>query len=1186
MKKLGKWRCLSPTIGKIARIMKISVFLILACSMQLSASVMGQQVSIESGRMSVRDVFKEFKVQTGTFFMYSEDEIDSDLTVDVDFLNVSLEDALEEICNQASLQYEIVDDYVLITKKPIVIEKEVKQEEKEVKGTVTDADGNTLPGVSVVVKGTTSGVATDIDGKYSIKIEGDNAVLVFSFVGMVSQELTYTGQKVINVTLEEDAAIIGEVVVTGYQTISKERATGSFNLVSKDQIDKPSTNIGSRLIGNVSGVQATLDEEGNPTFEIRGKSSLFANSKPLIVVDGFAIEGDFSSINPNDVENITVLKDASAASIWGARSANGVIVVTTKSGKNLEKGALKVSINSFVKFSPKPDLEYLLDRASSADVVAYDKMSFGKWGAGKMIDQELSISSSLTSGKVALNEHNLGYLSDEELDAILNKYASQNNQKQIEDHLIKNPFIHQHNLEISSASEKFNNSLSFMYEGNQSYLRGKDNKRVMVNYRTFARIFKWLDFSFSGMYGYKQSSNNASLADIKSIAPYEMLLDESGNRLHVYKGMYMPNFDRYWPKESFPYSDLSYNPITELENTDYTNKEIQTRFQGALVFKPFEGMKFNSQIQYESFNSSNKNILGEGTYAVRNEIDYYTYWNRANNTFTQNIPNGDMLDQNRNERGSFTFRNQLNFDRTFGKHAINAIVGMEFNKKVTKTFTEPRVYGYDDDKLSVGVLPNGLGSYTNNNLAIYNWYGYKTTIYKNKIHQFGYMTDKYVSAYFNAAYTYDDKYTISGSARTDASNLITDDPDYRYSPFWSIGGGWQISKENFMKDVMWVDRLALRATYGYNGNVDRSTSFLPLISMYPNNNTYTNEPYARISSYGNPTLRWEKTGTLDLGIDYSLFRGKLFGKVDVYHKSAKDLVASVSIPAVNGVESQKMNVADMINKGIEIEVGTKLSIANKVDFYGNFNVSYNFNKVTKLYRAKFYHSDLLPWSSSGATTAYVEGENANTIYGSHYAGLHNMGTDENPNMQPQIIGKDGTLYGFGTWPADDVMNYAYSQGTTVAPWVMGLSFGFKIHDFDLSCIMTGKFGHVFRRTSYNYNGLIPNSRFSDVLNGDPDQILPLPQNDNESRYYFWDRFWKSFSYLTESANHVRMQEVNLTYNVPSKFLKKTGLESVKIYSQANNLFSIYANKYNEDPEYPLGTYKPTPVYTFGVKVGF
>ena len=359
--------------------------------------------------------------------------------------------------------------------------------------------------------------------------------------------------------------------------------------------------------------------------------------------------------------------------------------------------------------------------------------------------------------------------------------------------------------------------------------------------------------------------------------------------------------------------------------------------------------------------------------------------------------------------------------------------------------------------------------------------------------------------------------------------------------------------------------------------------------MYTTNNRYTDQPYASISSYGNPTLRWEKTGTFNIGLDYSLFGGKLFGKFDIYQKKAKDLIANVSIPAANGVSSQKMNVANMINKGIEIELGTNLPLnGNKVRMYGNVTLSYNHNEITKLYNANFYHSDLLPWNTyyGAPVTSYVEGENANTIYGSHYVGLHNDGTESNPNMQPKIEGKDGTLYGFSTWPADNVMNYAYKQGTAVAPWVAGLSFGFKVHDFDISCIMTGKFGHVFRRTSYNYNAKIPNQRYSEVVNGDPNKIMPLPQNDNESRYYFWDRFWKSFSYLTEDASHVRMQEINLTYNLPVSFTKRLGISRARVFGQVNNVFSIYANPYKEDPEYPLGTYRPQPVFTFGVNVQF
>ncbi|WP_321282487.1 SusC/RagA family TonB-linked outer membrane protein [Marinifilum fragile] len=1176
--------------------MKLTLMFLLVGVLQLSASVHAQngKLNVQVENMQLSELLWQLQEESGVVFIYQTDDVKNVKDISVDMSAASITNILDEILKDTDLDYIVDDEVVVIKKKEIVPLPafEVKEQEKKtIKGKVTDKDGIPLPGVSVVIKGSNIGVATDINGEYSLVIDGGEETLIFSFVGMEPQEIKYKGQSQLDVVLFEDTATLNEVVITGYQTISKERATGSFNIISKQQIEKPVTNIGSSLVGNVSGVQATLDEEGNPTFEIRGKSSLFANANPLIVVDGFAIEGDFSSINPNDVESITVLKDAAAASIWGARSANGVIVIATKSGKSLKKGDLKVSINSFIKYSPKPDLDYFLDRASSADMIEYEKSAFGKrWMGGQISDRELSImSSGQTLGRNALNEYRLGYLTEADKDALLSKYASQNNQDQIKDHLMKNPFTHQHNLNIASASERFTNSLSLMFEENQTYLKGNDRQKIMVNYRTSAKVFDWMDFNFNGMYSHKSSSNDASLSEIKKLAPYDMLFDANGKRSSVVNTIYQPNLDRYWPMDKFPYPDLSYNPITEMENRDYKSKQTHSRFQLDLVLKPIDGLKINTQAQYEGFNNSNKNIQGEETYATRYQIDYYTYWDRDNDSFTMNIPKGDILDQNRSEIQSFTLRNQINFDKEFGKHAVNVIAGMEINKRVTKNFQEPRVYGYNDDQLTVGNLPNGYGSYTNPNLYIYGWTGYRTTIYTNDLHEFKHLTDKYVSAYFNGAYTYNDKYTLSASARTDASNLITDDPDYRFSPFWSVGAGWQINKEGFMKKLNWIDRLSLRATFGYNGNVDRSTSFLPLISMYPTNNQYTDEPYASISSYGNPTLRWEKTGTLDIGIDYSLFKGKVFGKLDYYHKKSEDLIASVSIPKVNGVSSQKMNVANMVNKGIELEVGTKFPIqTNKISFYGNFNIAYNLNKITKLYKSNFTHSDLLPWNSySGPLqTTYVEGKNAHTIYGSKYAGLHNDGTESNPNMQPKIVGKDGTLYGFSTWPADNVLNYAYEQGTTVAPWVAGLSFGFKIHDFDISCIMTGKFGHVFRRTSYNYNATIPNSKLSEVLNADPDKTLPLPQNDNESRYYFWDRFWKSFSYLTEKADHVRMQEINLTYNVPSKLLKKTGLERVKVYTQVNNVFSIYANKFNEDPEFPLGTYRPSPVYTFGINVGF
>ena len=284
---------------------------------------------------------------------------------------------------------------------------------------------------------------------------------------------------------------------------------------------------------------------------------------------------------------------------------------------------------------------------------------------------------------------------------------------------------------------------------------------------------------------------------------------------------------------------------------------------------------------------------------MRQLINTTSSWNQETGKVTPNLPKGGIKDQSKTEIRAYNWRNQLNFVRTFAdRHDVNVIAGMEVSDRVRESTTYARTYGYNDETLSVGVFPNGP-------TGTKNWMGNSNGTF-GYTNSYSYSTDRYFSLYANAAYTFDEKYTVSGSVRTDASNLITDDPKYRYSPFWSLGLGWQIGKENFMAGIDWLDRLNIRATYGYNGNVDKSTSFRPLISVNATQNTYTHDFTASISSYGNPSLRWEKTGTWDLGIDYSVLAGKLYGKIDVYNKLGKDLIASMTIPSVNGTSSQKV----------------------------------------------------------------------------------------------------------------------------------------------------------------------------------------------------------------------------------------------------------------------------------------
>lgn len=1070
--------------------------------------------------------------------------------------------------------------------KTVFAQNTNKTKDYHITGQVKDENGESIIGANISVLELGKGTITDVNGNFSLNFKSeDKPTICIRFIGMQEYKKLLTRQDMkLDVVLSEAVNQLGDVVITGYQTISKERATGAYNIMKKDALEKPTTNIASRLIGAMAGVQATLDKNGDPKFEIRGLTTLGSNASPLVVVDGFAIEGDFNSINPNDVESVTILKDAAAASIWGARSGNGVIVVTTKNASKLAKGKVAINYSNFFKFSPKMDLDYVRPYASSSEIVDYELQLFNKrWGFKPVPDskQILMTGSSFPTREI-LSEHANGYLTDEQRDQQLNAFRTMDNRSQIEKYLLNNPFTQQHNLSLGYSSDKVNTYTSVMYQSRNKQLKGNSDEKAIINLKSDFKLLKNLSLNLGTTFMYINDQNN-NIDGLPEIHPYQMLVGANGERLDIPTSFYMPNMKRYIPMDKFPYSDWGSNPITNMENTDNTTKTLLARFQAGINVRIFDGLSFKGSAQYEMKNMHNRKILNENTFTVRSTINRYTQWDGADN-FVMNVPKGSIFDQNRSEYSALALRGMLNFDREFGqKHVIAAVVGVETNMTTNSTTTEPTIYGYDQKKLTVGTFPNGTGSNTNPNQYIYDWMGYKFTI--PQIYKFGKFNERYLSMYANANYTYDGKYSLSASARSDASNLITDDPALKYNPFWSVGASWQIVKENFMKDYTWIDLLTLRATYGFNGNIDKSTAFKPLINLGASQNNMTQDPYASIASYGNPTLRWEKIGTINIGADFSLFRGKLFGNINYYSKLGKDMMSKIDIPAVYGTSSQKLNTAEMINRGIELELGTELEIIpRELTWRGNFNVSYNYNKVTKLFASSYFHSDLIPWNSAKAT--YVEGYNANSIWGLKYAGLQNVGTASAPNMQPIIIGKDGMKYGLDKWPAGDPMSYIYHQGTSVAPWIFGFNSSFSYKNFNLSFILTAKVGHVFQRTFYNYGETIPNKFLKELKGADPDKVLPLPQNDQESRYNFWNRFWPFFDNLTTSASHIRMQELALSYDFSSQLIKKAGLSQLRLFAQMNDVFSIYANKYGEDPEFKLGTSRPQTSVTFGVKVGF
>jgi TonB-linked SusC/RagA family outer membrane protein len=1171
---VGRGELLSLLIWKIMRL----TILLLIIALHLSAKTYSQYITIKRENPTIRDVLGEIKNQTGYSFIADNTLLENNMVRHLPLRNVTMRGALDACFKGLPYTYSIEDHLIIIRRMPNVIFPSIPLQilvANTIRGRITDENGKALPGVSIRVDGKAMGTITNENGEFTLVGVADNVTLTIGSVGYETRRIKADGQRFLSIVLKTKTNLLDAVAVlsTGYQTISRERATGSFDVISKSQLDKPAVNIAQRLIGSTAGMQAKLDVDGNPTFEIRGKTSLYANAAPLVVVDGFPIQGDFNSINPNDVEGITILKDAAAASIWGARSANGVIVVTTK--KSARGVPLRVEFSAFTRVGSKFDLDYVNPLASSAETVEYEKLAFNKWGAlVNSGDLATNYSKQWSQASVALSENYLGYLSNADRDAVLEKLKTQDNRSQISKQLLANPLDQQYNLTLYGGSQRMSNVLSLLFGKRQSNFKGTSGNNYMFNYRTNANVFKWLDFNATAMLQYNDARNNGvSLADIQGLSPYDMLLNADGSYTNISQ-YYWPILTRSVPMNKFPYADWTYNPIREVANRDITSKQLNARMQAGLTFRLMKGLSFDSKIQYELFNTFNRGLYNDQTFYVRSRVNTAASWNQSTGAITPNLSKGSILTQSRSKAESYSFRNQVNFNRRFGKqHEVNVIAGSEVNNFVTQTFGNPVTYGYNDQTLTLGTFPNGPGGTFS---PIKNWLGNNQTFsYSNT---FSYATERYFSFYANGAYTFRDKYTLSGSYRTDASNLITDDPQYRYAPFWSAGLAWQLRKERFMSGISWIDWLNVRLTYGFNGNVDKSTAFRPLISTTATPDVYTQDFKASVSSYGNPTLRWEKTGTWNFGADYTLFNDKLHGKVDVYNKQGRDLIAVLSIPAVNGTTSQRLNNAEMSNRGIEITAGTNIRIkGNDIIWRGDVNFAYNKNKITKLFVANYAASTLY----SGGSGAYVEGKNANTLWSFEYAGVY--------DKQPYVKGAGKDLYNFTGWTPGDGRDYMLNMGTLVAPYTLGMVNSFKLYDFDVSFIITGKFGHVFNRMSFNYpvlwgSRVLPNKKLGEVMNGDPMKIVPLPRNDDEPKFYFWDRFYPYMSYLAENASHIRMQELNITYHLKNRLASAMHIGGLQLYAQGNDLFTILANSSGDDPEYPLGTMKPQPKFTFGLKL--
>ncbi len=1187
---------------KLLLVMKVSFILMFAIMMQVSAASLAQKVVIKKNTLTYEQLFEEIEIQTGIATLLSNRELDLNAQLVLEGEDFELGELLNEVTKDTDLTFEIIDEYIVI--RPLKLEERVRVDNQNqqpdnkivIRGTVKDEKGEPLPFAAIRIKGTTIGTVSDAEGNYNLQFEEqENVILEVSSLGFETAEIIYDGQSTINITLIESIAGIDEVVVTGYQTISKERATGSFSMLDSDNVaNSPNETIGGNLESLVAGVQTTIDENGNPQFTIRGTGSLTGAQEPLIVVDGFAIDGGFESINRNDVEKITVLKDAAAASIWGARAANGVIVIVTKKGNKTRD--IKISVEAYAKFSDEVDLDYANPIASSASQLQYEQWLWNN-GFGSPSYDISNINSTMTKGselfQKQLEEHIAGggtghpeyTLNTPEIQALM----KQSYKEQVKEHMLRKAFSQNYNVSLRGQSERNQYSLSVMFNDNKQVMVEDSDNNVLINFRNNMKIRDWLDFDFAIM---EQIQNNKSggvgLRDIQGISPYETLLDDNGayNHINTSRGLNKTIVDDLHEYvDGWSYDDMTNNPLQNMRSQDYRIKTISTRINTGLNFRIAEGIKYTFGFQYQNRSSEVKNRHQEESYYTRDLVNMYNITDydaiAAGNPYTitdRQVQNGEVVYQYSNQYANYVFRNQFSLNKTYGEHSFNFIAGTEVNWSESES-KDDWLYGYDHDKYTNAIPSNG---YVNLQRA---YYPAASTANLNRGGIVTYGTNRYFSLYSNIAYTYKDKYSLSGSVRTDASNLTVEDPAFRYAPFWSVGASWQLAKESFVSDIEYINRLTLRATYGANGNVPQQSAQVPIISFIPGTTPYSGAgaDYAIINDLGNPTLGWEKVKQFNTAIDFALFKNKLFGSVEYYNKNSEDLVTRVSLPSTDGTSSQNFNVAKMENNGIELNLNAKLRITKGFDWRPIFNFAHNKNEVKEVKVIQIPLRDMIG-------TQYVENYAMHPLWAYKYNGLNDDGV-------ATVLGKDGIVYDANNNISNTGVHgpdVTWYQGTKLAPTVTSLTNEFTYKGISLLFTITGKFGHHMYVPGFSYGWRMDKMNYHQDLDyiiageAEANGEFPIP-TETIGNYTNYGQNARYLEARIEDASYVRFKELMLSYRLPQSVISKIGFDGIRVYTHINNIGLLWtANDKGIDPDYPMGAsfFRPETTYTLGVNMTF
>ena len=1022
-----------------------------------------------------------------------------------------------------------------------------------------------------------------VRGKQGVQTNSQGIVYLTTHIGqsiriehVAYQSKEYLLSKQINQTvyllpIEGDIEEI-EVINTGYFSAPKERLSGSFTHIDNKLLNRsPSPNLLDRLEGISNGLQfdrgglSGEDTEGSPLLRVRGASTIISDARPLIIVDNFPYEEDIRTINPNDVESVTILKDASAASIWGARAGNGVIVINMKKGGFQQKPT--ISFQSNLRFSPRPDLFHNQNVVNPNTIMEFQKALFEKNG---YIENNYSFIPFYVELLIKKRD---GLISTDEFDHTQQLYAESDIRKDAMQYIYRPSKLQDYNLQVRGGGDRYSYQLSAAYADEATKVNGQGNKQIQLDVQQNLELAKGLNLeAYARYYENSNHSNGIFLSEISNDNLYLPLRNEVGVSQPI---MLKSQGGRMAVQEQAVEQgllDWMYRPVDELylNNIDARNKSLMVGTN--LSFRLPWGWSIRSSYNYRQGIKESERYNEAESYSSRNLI----------NRFTQDdgsyyIPKGGILTKEPNHISrSHSIRLQTEMQKNiWNELEISVLAGLEGSSEKSESGFPFTFFGYDPviktgtpqhfiNRTPVKTRPRGLQEVVPVPYSIpqQNW-------------------NRNLSAYGNMGLLYRDKYIFNGSLRWDGSNLIGVKTNARGVALWSLGAAWNIHREGFF-DTSIVSELKLRGTYGSAGNINKSQGHLPVIRR--DYGLETARPYSSLVSPGNPNLRWEQVNTWNVGMDWAIERGNLSGSFEYYNKHAIDLLSSVMIDPTIGVsEGFMQNYANLRTQGFDFSLQHILNLG-KFRVQSNLLLNYSFNRVSRVSMPAFTFID-----NYFSTRYYEKDKSVDLLYALPTYGLNSM------DGSLKLYDDDGNIVtDYSAFTNQLVVEDLVVAGLRVAPYYASYRLGVSYKNLQVSTLLIAKFGHVMRRNSMvpgiEWNRSGAESFHMDYYNrwkNPGDELHTTVPAGIDKVNLPYSNLYKYSDALITPLDYIGIRDVNFSYSLPQSWRNGIGLKQMEIYCSINQLGVIWKkNNVNINPEYPNTTYPALRQYYMGVRIQF